>query len=82
MDDANALAEHRPILAVFATPVYCISRFCGPVTDAVEKLSHEYANRAEFIHVEICGTSTSTSSTRPPPTGSTDITTSPSPGCT
>jgi hypothetical protein len=33
--------------------VYCISRFCGPVTDAVEKLSHEYANRAEFIHVEI-----------------------------
>jgi hypothetical protein len=23
------------------------------VTDSVEKLSHEYANRAEFIHVEI-----------------------------
>jgi hypothetical protein len=50
---AEAIAEHRPVLVVFATPVYCISRFCGPVTDAVEKLSHEYANRAEFIHVEI-----------------------------
>jgi len=50
---AEAIAEHRPALVVFATPVYCISRFCGPVTDAVEQLSRKYANRAEFIHVEI-----------------------------
>jgi hypothetical protein len=50
---AEALAQHRPILAVFATPVYCISRFCGPVTDAVERLSTRYADRAVFIHVEI-----------------------------
>ena len=50
---ADAIAEHRPALVVFATPVYCISRFCGPVTDAVEQLSKQYADRAEFIHVEI-----------------------------
>jgi hypothetical protein len=50
---AEAIAEHRPALVVFATPVYCISRFCGPVTDAVEQLSHKYADRAVFIHVEI-----------------------------
>jgi hypothetical protein len=50
---ANALADHRPILAVFATPVYCISRFCGPVTDAVDELWHRYRDRAVFIHVEI-----------------------------
>jgi hypothetical protein len=50
---AEAIAEHRPALVVFATPVYCISRFCGPVTDAVEQLSRTYANRAEFIHIEI-----------------------------
>jgi hypothetical protein len=50
---AEAIAEHRPALVVFATPVYCISRFCGPVTDAVEELSHKYADRAVFIHVEI-----------------------------
>jgi hypothetical protein len=50
---AKAIAQHRPVLAVFATPVYCISRFCGPVTDAVQQLSKRYANRAEFIHVEI-----------------------------
>jgi len=50
---AGAIAEHRPVLVVFATPVYCISRFCGPVTDAVEQLSKKYADRAVFIHVEI-----------------------------
>jgi hypothetical protein len=50
---ADAIAQHRPVLAVFATPAYCMSRFCGPVTDAVEELSNRYADRAVFIHVEI-----------------------------
>jgi hypothetical protein len=50
---ADALAAHRPALVVFATPVYCVSRFCGPVTDMVAKLAADYADRADFIHVEI-----------------------------
>lgn len=50
---AKAIAEHRPILLVFATPAYCISQFCGPTTDAVAQLAKTYANRAVFIHVEI-----------------------------
>jgi hypothetical protein len=50
---AEAIAQHRPALVIFATPVYCISQFCGPVTDAVERLSQKYADRAVFIHVEI-----------------------------
>ena len=50
---AAALAAHRPIVAVFATPVYCTSRFCGPITDLVNDLGHRYADRADFIHVEI-----------------------------
>lgn len=50
---ARAIAEHRPALAIFATPVYCVSKFCGPVTDAVEALAREYGDRAAFIHVEI-----------------------------
>jgi hypothetical protein len=49
---AAALAAHRPAVVVFATTVYCISRFCGPVTDMVQSLSHDYADRASFIHVE------------------------------
>ena len=50
---AASLAAKRPIVAVFATPVYCTSRFCGPITDLVNDLSHQYADRADFVHVEI-----------------------------
>jgi hypothetical protein len=50
---AASLAAKRPIVAVFATPVYCTSRFCGPITDLVDELAHQYADRADFVHVEI-----------------------------
>lgn len=50
---ARAIAEGRPALVVFATPVFCISKFCGPVTDVVQELAGEYADRAVFIHIEI-----------------------------
>ncbi|MBV8162123.1 MAG: hypothetical protein JO265_14470 [Acidimicrobiia bacterium] len=50
---AAAIAAHRPALVVFSTPVYCISRFCGPITDMVDDLAKTYADRASFIHVEI-----------------------------
>ncbi len=50
---AAALSAKRPVVAVFATPVYCTSRFCGPVTDLVDELAHQYADRADFVHVEI-----------------------------
>ena len=50
---ARAIRDHRPALVVFATPVYCVSRFCGPVTDMVQELAHRYPDRAVFIHVEI-----------------------------
>ena len=50
---AAAIAAHRPVLVVFSTPVYCISRFCGPITDMVGDLAKSYANRASFVHVEI-----------------------------
>lgn len=50
---ARAIAEGRPALVVFATPVFCVSRFCGPVTEMVEDLSRRYDDRAVFIHVEI-----------------------------
>lgn len=50
---ADAIASDRPALVVFSTPVYCVSRFCGPVTDVVEDLSREYARDVAFIHVEV-----------------------------
>ena len=48
-----AMAQHRPILAIFSTPVYCQSQFCGPTTDAVQSLAKQYGDRAVFVHVEI-----------------------------
>jgi hypothetical protein len=50
---AQAIARGHPALVVFSTPVYCVSRFCGPVTDLVADLASRYADRADFIHVEI-----------------------------
>jgi hypothetical protein len=50
---AAALAANRPAVVVFATPVYCQSQFCGPVTDMVAELARTYGDRASFIHIEI-----------------------------
>ena len=50
---ADALAQHRPIVAIFSTPAFCVSIMCGPETDGVEALAKQYADRAVFIHVEI-----------------------------
>lgn len=50
---ASSIERGRPALVVFSTPVYCVSRFCGPVTDMVAELARDYSDRANFIHVEI-----------------------------
>lgn len=50
---AESIAQKKPTLVVFSTPVYCVSRFCGPVTDTVEDLQKDYGDVANFIHVEI-----------------------------
>jgi hypothetical protein len=50
---ARALEEGRPALVVFSTPVYCVSQFCGPVTDVVSGFARRYDDRAVFVHVEI-----------------------------
>jgi hypothetical protein len=50
---AGALATHQPILALFSTPVYCQSEFCGPSTDALEQIAKTGPVAAAYIHVEI-----------------------------
>jgi hypothetical protein len=50
---AGALAAHQPILALFSTPVYCMSQFCGPSTDALEQIARTGPKDAAYIHVEI-----------------------------
>lgn len=50
---AAALREGRPVLLVISTPTFCVSQFCGPVTDMVAGLAKDYADRARFIHIEV-----------------------------
>lgn len=50
---ADALKDGRPIVALFATPVYCQSQFCGPTTDALQELAATGPKDAAYIHVEI-----------------------------
>jgi hypothetical protein len=50
---ADAIEHHEPAFVIFSTPVYCISKFCGPVTDSIAQLAKQYSDKAVFIHVEI-----------------------------
>jgi hypothetical protein len=50
---ADAIAQHRPALVVFATPAFCESATCGPQVHAVQQLEPAYRDRLAFIHVEI-----------------------------
>lgn len=53
MTVAASIASGKPTLLVVSTPTYCVSRFCGPITDMVQGLSKDYADRANFIHIEV-----------------------------
>lgn len=50
---ADAIDRGLPVVAVFSTPVYCASQFCGPITDTVQELAAQFGDRAAFIHVEV-----------------------------
>ncbi len=50
---ADAIAQGKPQVIVFASPGYCTSRVCGPVVDVVRTLIPDYRDRAVFIHQEI-----------------------------
>lgn len=49
----KALEGELPVIVLFSTPAYCVSRLCGPVLDNLIELSRDFRNKAEFIHVEI-----------------------------
>jgi len=49
----DAIANGRPMVIVFSTPAYCVSLFCGPVTDEVSELQDAYRDKVDFVHIEI-----------------------------
>ena len=36
-----------------STPTYCVSQFCGPITDTIADLEADYGDRAAFVHIEV-----------------------------
>jgi hypothetical protein len=51
---AGALeAGNKPLVVVFATPALCTSQLCAPELEAILQLHGTYADRANFVHVEI-----------------------------
>jgi hypothetical protein len=49
----NQVLGKRPVALLFSTPEFCTSRVCGPVTDIMVSLQHEFGNRITFIHQEV-----------------------------
>ena len=50
---ADAIAQGKPQVIVFASPRLCASRVCGPVVDVVRTLIPTYGDRVVFVHQEI-----------------------------
>ncbi len=50
---ADALDRGRPVVVAVTTPVYCVSRFCGPLTEIVADLAERHGDRADFVHLEV-----------------------------
>ena len=53
MTVAAAIATKKPTMVVISTPVYCVSQFCGPITDTVQAIAGEFAGKANFVHIEV-----------------------------
>ena len=64
VDYADALGK-EPIVLLFATPQFCQSRVCGPVTDIAEQVKQVYGDKAAFIHMEIYNDNDPSKGTRP-----------------
>jgi hypothetical protein len=52
VDFADVLGK-KPIVLIFATPLLCQSRVCGPVVDIALQVQDKYRDQADFIHMEI-----------------------------
>src|SRR4051794_1414043 len=52
LSEADALAQHKPFVIVFATPAFCRTAMCGPTLDIIKSAAAGYKDKLTFIHVE------------------------------
>jgi hypothetical protein len=50
---AEALADDKPTVLLFATPAFCQTRFCGPAYELTDELQKRYRDAFDFVHVEV-----------------------------
>jgi hypothetical protein len=50
---AQALANGKPTVLLFATPAFCQTRFCGPAYEQTSELQSRYGDSFNFVHVEV-----------------------------
>jgi hypothetical protein len=60
-----ALAQHKRVALMFATPALCQSKFCGPTLDNLVAVHQPFADQVTFIHCEIYTDLTGATSTQP-----------------
>lgn len=53
MTVAASIDSGRPTMVVVSTPTYCVSRFCGPITDTIDELRESYSPNVNFVHLEV-----------------------------
>ena len=49
---ADAVADGRPTVVVFATPAFCQTAVCGPTLDIVKGMTGAHPG-VDFVHVEV-----------------------------
>jgi hypothetical protein len=49
----EGLKNGKPTVVLFATPLLCASRTCGPSLEAIAELHRRYGEAANFVHVEL-----------------------------
>lgn len=53
---ASVIAAGRPCVVIVSTPAFCVSKFCGPLTDIVHDLAEEgrvAGSDVGFVHLEV-----------------------------
>ncbi len=49
----DVLGKGRPLVVMFSTPAFCVSRFCGPVLEVLLDKVPAYHDRIDFVHIEV-----------------------------
>lgn len=50
---ADAVADNKPFVVVFASPGFCTNAFCGPQAEVLSEVRQIYGDAANYVHVDL-----------------------------